>query len=118
MAIARRVGALVMVDGCQSIMHLPVDVQALGADFFVFSGHKLYGPSGIGVLWAREELLEKMPPYQGGGEMIRTVTFERSTWADLPYKFEAGTPPIAQAVGLGAAVDYVDGIGLDRIARP
>lgn len=115
-AIARRVGALVMVDGCQSIMHLPVDVQALGADFFVFSGHKLYGPSGIGVLWAREDLLERMPPYQGGGEMIRTVTFERSTWADLPYKFEAGTPPIAQAIGLGAAVDYVDAIGLDRIA--
>ncbi|NBB82860.1 MAG: aminotransferase class V-fold PLP-dependent enzyme, partial [Alphaproteobacteria bacterium] len=115
-AIARKVGALVMIDGCQSIMHLPVDVQELGADFYVFSGHKVYGPSGIGVLWAREDLLEAMPPYQGGGEMIRSVSFERSTWADLPYKFEAGTPPIAQAVGLGAALDYVGAIGLDRIA--
>ncbi len=108
-------GALCLVDGAQSVSHLPVDVQDLGCDFYAFSGHKLFGPTGIGVLWAREELLEAMPPYQGGGEMIREVSFERSTWAELPYKFEAGTPHIVGAIGLGAAIDYVNGIGLAAI---
>ena len=104
---AHAVGAKVLVDGCQGIVHEPVDVQALGCDFYVFSGHKLYGPNAIGVLWARRELLDAMPPYQGGGEMIATVTFERSTWAEPPAKFEAGTPPIVPAIGLGAAIDYI-----------
>ncbi|MBE9558007.1 MAG: cysteine desulfurase [Proteobacteria bacterium] len=108
-------GAKVLLDGAQAVTHIPVDVQALDCDFYVFSGHKLYGPSGIGVLYGKEELLEAMPPYMGGGEMIRSVTFEKAEWADLPYKFEAGTPAIAQAVGLGAAVDYVTGLGLDAI---
>ena len=96
---------------------MPVDVQALDCDFYVFTGHKLYGPTGIGVLYGREALLESMPPYQGGGDMIRSVTFEKTTYADLPNKFEAGTPHIAGAVGLGAAVDYVSGIGFDKITR-
>jgi cysteine desulfurase / selenocysteine lyase len=108
-------GAKVLVDGCQAVPHMPVDVQALDADFYVFSGHKLYGPSGIGVLYGKADLLEAMRPYQGGGEMINTVTFEESTYAELPYKFEAGTPNIAGAIALGAAVDYVTGIGLERI---
>ena len=95
--------------------HFPVDVQALGCDFYVFSGHKLYGPSGIGVLYGREELLNAMPPFMGGGDMISSVTFEKSTWAKLPHKFEAGTPAIAQAIGLGAAIEYVNGLGLDAI---
>jgi cysteine desulfurase / selenocysteine lyase len=107
----------VLLDGAQSAPHLPVDVQDLGCDFFVFSGHKLLGPTGIGVLYGRESLLERMPPYQGGGGMIETVTVERSTWAPLPAKFEAGTPMIAQAIGLGAAVDYVGEIGLAAIAQ-
>ena len=94
--------------------HMPVDVQALGADFYVFTGHKLYGPTGIGVLYGREAVLDAMPPFLGGGDMIRTVTFEGSTWNDLPYKFEAGTPHIAGAIGLGAAIDYVRG---DRLRR-
>ncbi len=110
-------GALCLVDGAQSVSHLPVDVQELGCDFYAFSGHKLFGPTGIGVLWAREALLEAMPPYQGGGEMIREVSFQRSTWADLPYKFEAGTPHIVGAIGLGAAIDYVTAIGLQAIAE-
>jgi cysteine desulfurase/selenocysteine lyase len=93
-----------------------VDVQALGCDFYAFSGHKLYGPSGIGVLWGREALLEAMPPWQGGGEMIRTVSFEGTSFADLPAKFEAGTPAIAQAIAFRAAIDYVNTVGLDRIA--
>ncbi len=108
-------GALCLVDGAQSVSHMAVDVQDLGCDFFAFSGHKLFGPTGIGVLWAREELLEAMPPYQGGGEMIREVSFERSSWADLPYKFEAGTPHIVGAIGLGAAIDYVTAVGLAAI---
>ncbi len=115
-ALARARGIPVLVDGAQGAPHLGVDVQALGADFYVFSGHKVYGPTGIGVLWARRELLEAMPPWQGGGDMIRTVTFERSTWNELPYKFEAGTPDIAGAVGLAAALDYVVAIGLPAIA--
>jgi cysteine desulfurase/selenocysteine lyase len=112
--LAHKVGAKVLVDGCQGIVHEPVDVQAMGCDFYAFSGHKLYGPNGIGVLWARGELLDAMPPYQGGGEMIATVSFERSTWAEAPAKFEAGTPPIVPAIGLGAAVDYLT--ALDRAA--
>lgn len=105
--MAHAVGAKVLVDGCQGIVHEGVDVQAMGCDFYAFSGHKLYGPNAIGVLWGRRELLDAMPPYQGGGEMISTVTFERSTWAELPAKFEAGTPPIVPAIGLGAAIDYL-----------
>jgi len=112
---AHAVGAKVLFDGCQAVPHLPVDVQALGADFYVFSGHKLYGPTGIGVLYAREEILSGMPPYQGGGEMIRSVTFEKTTFADIPLRFEAGTPHIAGAIGLAAAIDYVEGIGREAM---
>ena len=109
-------GAVLLVDGAQGIVHLPVDVQALDVDFYAFSGHKLYGPSGIGVLYGKEALLDAMPPYQGGGGMIGTVSIANTSWADLPDKFEAGTPPIAQAVGLGAAIDYLNGIGMAAIA--
>jgi cysteine desulfurase/selenocysteine lyase len=112
--LAHGVGAKLLLDGCQGIVHQHVDVRALGCDFYAFSGHKLYGPTGIGILWAREELLEAMPPYQGGGDMIDTVTFAKTTWAPPPAKFEAGTPPIAEAIGLGAAVDYLNSI--DRAA--
>jgi len=105
-AAARTVGARVLLDGAQAVSHLPVDVQALGCDFYVFSGHKLFAPTGTGVLWAKRELLEAMPPWHGGGEMIATVTFEKSTWNELPYKFEAGTPHIAGNIGLGAAIDW------------
>ena len=115
-ALARRRDVPVLIDGSQAVYHMPVDVQALGCDFYVCTGHKLYGPTGIGVLYGREALLERMPPYQGGGDMIRSVTFEQTTYADLPHKFEAGTPHIAGAVGLGAAVDYVQRIGLDAVA--
>jgi cysteine desulfurase/selenocysteine lyase len=108
-------GALVLVDGCQAVPHMAVNVRAMDADFYVFSGHKLYGPSGIGVLYGKQDLLDAMPPYQGGGEMIDTVTFEKTTYAPLPFKFEAGTPHIAGAIALGAAVDYVGAIGLERI---
>lgn len=114
--MAHDVGAKVLLDGAQAVTHLSVDVRDLDCDFYAFSGHKLYGPSGIGVLYGKEELLDAMPPYMGGGEMIRSVTFGKSEWADLPYKFEAGTPAIAQAVGLGAAIDYVTGLGMDNIA--
>ncbi|MBT5265104.1 MAG: cysteine desulfurase [Rhodospirillaceae bacterium] len=113
--IARDAGAISLIDGAQGIVHLPIDVQDIGCDFYAFSGHKLYGPSGIGVLYGREELLNEMPPYQGGGDMIETVTFEKTTWADLPHKFEAGTPPITQAIALGAAIDYVRDIGIEAI---
>ena len=113
--LAHAAGAKVLLDGAQAAAHQVVDVRDIGCDFYVFSGHKMYGPSGIGVLYARHELLEEMPPYQGGGEMIGTVSFEKSTWARPPHKFEAGTPAIAQAIGLGAAIDYVTNIGLDRI---
>jgi cysteine desulfurase / selenocysteine lyase len=115
MAHAR--GIPVLVDGAQAVARMRVDVQELGADFYAFSGHKLYGPTGIGVLYGREELLEKMPPYQGGGDMIRSVTFEKTTFNVLPYKFEAGTPNIAGGIGLGAALDYVQGVGLENIQR-
>ena len=113
---AHEAGAVVLVDGAQSVAHGPIDVQSLGCDFFAFSGHKLYGPTGIGVLYGREALLEAMPPWQGGGDMIRTVSFEGSTWNALPYKFEAGTPHIAGVVGLGAAIDYLEAIGLHAIS--
>lgn len=113
--LAHAAGAKVLFDGCQSVTHLPVDVQEMGCDFYVFSGHKLYGPTGIGVLYAREELLDAMPPFMGGGDMIASVTFEKTTWAKLPHKFEAGTPAIAQAIGLGAAIDYVNSLGLEQI---
>ncbi len=112
---AHEVGAVVLVDGAQAAPHLPVDVQAIGCDFYALSGHKMCGPTGVGALYGRKELLEAMPPFLGGGEMIRTVTFERTTFNDVPYKFEAGTPPIAQAVGLGVAVDYLTKIGIERI---
>jgi len=114
--VARQAGACVLIDGAQAAYHMPVDVAALGADFYVLTGHKLYGPTGIGVLYGREAVLDAMPPFLGGGDMIASVTFERSTWNELPYKFEAGTPNIAGAVGLGAAIDYVQSIGLDAIA--
>ena len=114
--LAHARGIPVMVDAAQSIPHLPVDVQALGADFLTFSGHKMYGPTGIGVLWGRADLLNEMPPYQSGGEMIRSVTFEETIYNVLPHKFEAGTPDIAGAIGLGAAVEYLEAIGMDRIA--
>ena len=109
-------GSLVLVDGAQGAPHIRIDVQALGCDFYAFSGHKVYGPTGIGVLWGREALLEAMPPWQGGGDMILSVSFEKTTYNALPYKFEAGTPNIAGVVGLAAALDYVSGIGLDAIA--
>ena len=114
-AMARARDIPVLIDGSQAVYHMPVDVQALGCDFYVCTGHKLYGPTGIGVLYGREALLEQMPPYQGGGDMIRSVTFEKTTYADLPHKFEAGTPHIAGAVGLGAAVDYIQGIGFEAL---
>jgi cysteine desulfurase/selenocysteine lyase len=113
--LAHAAGATVLIDGSQAAYHLPLDLAALGADFYVFTGHKLYGPTGIGVLYGREAILEAMPPFMGGGDMIRTVTFEGSTWNDLPYKFEAGTPDISGAIALGTAVDYVRGIGFDGI---
>jgi cysteine desulfurase/selenocysteine lyase len=116
-ARARAWGARVLVDGSQAAYHLPVDVRALGCDFYAISGHKLYGPTGIGVLWGRAELLETMPPFLGGGDMIARVTWERTTYNVIPHRFEAGTPHIAGAVGLGAAVDYVTAIGFDRIQR-
>ncbi|MCG3202296.1 MAG: Cysteine desulfurase [Gammaproteobacteria bacterium] len=106
----------VLLDGAQAVAHMPVDVQALDCDFYAFSGHKIFGPTGTGVLYGREELLENMPPYQGGGDMIRTVSFENTTYADLPAKFEAGTPNIAGGIGLGAAIDYVQTVGLQRMA--
>ena len=109
-------GARVLIDGCQAVPHSRVDVQELDCDFYVFSGHKLYGPSGIGVLYGKEELLHKMPPYQGGGDMIESVTFEKTDFADPPQRFEAGTPNIAGVIGLGAAVDYVLSVGFDKIA--
>jgi cysteine desulfurase/selenocysteine lyase len=106
----------VLVDGAQAIPHMVVDVQDLDCDFYVFSGHKLYAPAGVGVLYGKQALLEAMPPYQGGGDMIRTVTFEKTTYAGLPHKFEAGTPAIADVIGLGAAIDYLNVIGMDAIA--
>ena len=114
--LAHARGALVLDDGCQGATHMPVDVQALGCDFYVFSSHKLYGPTGIGVLWGRAEILDRMPPWQGGGDMIESVTFEKTTFQDPPLRFEAGTPAIIEGIGFGAAIDYVQAIGMDRIA--
>ncbi len=114
---ARAVGAVSLVDACQYVPHLPTDVVELGADFVAFSGHKMCGPTGVGVLWGREELLEAMPPFLGGGEMIRDVRLDGFTTNDLPWKFEAGTPPIAEIIGLGAAVEYLEGLGMDRVRR-
>ncbi len=114
MAHAR--GALVMVDGAQAAAHVRLDMQQLDCDFYAFSSHKIYGPTGVGVLYGKADLLESMPPYQGGGDMISTVTFEKTTWNRLPHKFEAGTPDIAGVIGLGAALDYLHGVGLDRAA--
>ncbi len=113
---AHAAGARVLVDGAQAVAHVAVDVAALGCDFFVFSGHKLYGPTGIGVLYGKKELLTAMPPYQGGGDMILQVTFEKTTYNQIPYKFEAGTPHISGAIGLGAAIDFVQSVGLENIA--
>jgi cysteine desulfurase/selenocysteine lyase len=113
--LARQQGAVTLIDGAQAAPHMAVDVQDLDCDFYAFSGHKLFGPTGIGVLYGREQLLEEMPPYEGGGDMIKMVSFEKTLYNDLPYKFEAGTPHIAGGIGLGAAVDYVESVGLDAI---
>ena len=113
--LAHAAGALVLVDACQSLPHQPVDVARLGCDFLVGSSHKLCGPTGMGFLWAREEILEAMPPFLGGGEMIQDVFLDGSTWADLPHKFEAGTPAIGEAIGMGAAIDYLQALGMERI---
>lgn len=113
--MAHSAGAKILVDGAQAAGHLPLDMQELGVDFYVFSGHKIYGPTGVGILYGREELLEAMPPYQGGGDMIETVTFEKTTYNVLPLKFEAGTPMIAEVIGLGAAIDFLTFIGLEKI---
>lgn len=115
-ALAHQVGAKVLVDGAQSVAHMPVDVRDLNCDFFAFSGHKMYGPTGIGVLYAKESILEAMPPYQAGGDMIYSVTFDKTEYNVLPYKFEAGTPHIAGAIGLGAAVDFINQVGREAIA--
>lgn len=115
-AMAHAHGAKVLFDGSQAVVHRRVDVQALDADFYVFTGHKLYGPTGIGAMYAKRELLERMPPFMGGGDMIGSVSFEHSTWAEIPHKFEAGTPPIIEAIGLGVAIDWVEAIGYDAIA--
>jgi cysteine desulfurase/selenocysteine lyase len=114
-AAAHAAGAITVVDAAQSVPHLPVDVQELGCDFLAFSGHKMCGPTGIGILYGKRELLEEMPPFLGGGDMIRRVRLEGSTWNELPWKFEAGTPSIAEGIGLGAAVDYLDEIGMDQV---
>ena len=115
-AAAHEMGAQVLVDGAQSVPHIPVNVQDLDVDFYAYSGHKMCGPTGIGLLWARRELLQHMPPFMGGGEMIREVTLERSRWNELPYKFEAGTPAIAEAIGLGAAATFLMDLGLHNVA--
>ena len=114
--IAHDHGIPVLVDGAQSVPHMPVDVRALDADFYCFSGHKVYGPTGIGVLYGKREWLDRLPPYQGGGEMIGTVSFERTTFNQTPYKFEAGTPNYVGATGLAAALEYVEKIGMNNIA--
>src|ERR1700730_1686125 len=112
---AHRAGALVLIDGAQAVAHMPVDVRDLGVDFYAFSGHKMCGPTGIGVLWARRALLEAMPPFLGGGDMIKRVSLKEASWNDLPWKFEAGTPSVAEGIGLGAAVDYLSGLGMDAV---
>jgi len=114
--LAHEAGAVIVVDGAQGISHQVVDVQALGADFYAFSSHKMFGPTGVGILYGRSDLLKAMPPYQGGGDMIRRVTFEKTTYQDPPHRFEAGTPSIVEVVGLGAAIDWITAVGLDNIA--
>jgi cysteine desulfurase/selenocysteine lyase len=114
-AMARTVGATVLIDGSQAAYHMAVDVQALDPDFYVFTGHKVYGPTGIGVLYGRESILAAMPPFLGGGDMISSVTFEKSEWNELPYKFEAGTPNIADAIALGTAIEFIRSVGFDEI---
>jgi cysteine desulfurase/selenocysteine lyase len=114
---AHRAGALVLLDGAQAVPHLPVDVTALGADFYAFSGHKMLGPTGIGVLHGRREVLERLEPAWGGGEMIKEVWIDRAQWNDLPWRFEPGTPPIAESVGLHAAIEYLEKIGMERVAE-
>ena len=113
--MAHSYGTPVLLDGAQAVPHMPVDMQDLDCDFYVFSGHKLFGPTGIGILYGKESYLESMPPFLGGGDMIKSVTFERTIYNDLPYKFEGGTPDISGAIGLGAAIDYVNGLGFDKI---
>src|SRR5207302_7187576 len=115
--MAHRCGAAVVVDGAQAAPHLKIDVQALDCDFYTFSGHKVFGPLGIGVLYGKAALLDAMPPYQGGGDMISSVTFEKTTYNKLPFKFEAGTPDVSGAIGLGVAIQYMNSIGIDRIAE-
>ncbi|WP_240704860.1 cysteine desulfurase [Croceicoccus sediminis] len=115
--LARSVGAKLLLDGCQAVPRTKVDVKSLDCDFYVFSAHKIYGPTGIGALWAKKDILDAMPPYQGGGAMIDRVTFAKTTWADAPQRFEAGTPAITEAIAFAAAVDYVEGIGIEQIAR-
>jgi len=114
--LAHAQGVPVLVDAAQSAYHIPIDVQELGCDFLVLSGHKLYGPTGIGILYGKRSFLEAMPPWQGGGDMILTVSFEKTTYNEIPYKFEAGTPHIAGAIGLGAAIDYLNALGMDNLA--
>jgi len=116
-AKAREVGALTFLDACQAVPHLPVDVQALGVDFVAFSGHKMLGPTGIGTLWGRKDLLDVLPPVVFGGGSIKTVTMEATTWLDAPHRFESGSQPVAQAVGLGAAAEYLMAFGMDNVAR-
>jgi cysteine desulfurase/selenocysteine lyase len=116
-AQAHAAGAVVLIDGAQSVPHMPVDVQALDADFYCFSGHKMLGPTGIGVLYGKRDLLEAMPPFMGGGDMIRTVGLREASWNDLPWKFEAGTPAIAEAIGLGAAIDYLNALGMEHVRQ-
>ena len=115
--IAHAHGVPVLVDGAQAVAHMPVDVQALGCDFYCFSGHKMYAPMGVGVMYGREEILGELPPYQGGGEMIKDVTFERTTYNELPFRFEAGTPSVGDVLGLGAAIDFMEEQGIDNISR-
>lgn len=115
-AIAHANGAKILVDGAQAVAHMKVDVQAIGCDFYCFSGHKMYAPMGVGVMYGREELLDELPPYQGGGEMIKDVTFERTTYNELPFKFEAGTPSVGDVLGLGSALDFIESVGIEQIA--
>lgn len=115
--LAHEYGALTLIDGCQAVMHMPVDVRALDADFYIFTAHKLYGPTGLGVLYGKHKILQTMPPYQGGGDMIASVSFDKTIYKDAPHRFEAGTPPIVEVIGLGAALEYVSTIGLNRIER-
>ena len=115
--IAHKHGAMMLVDGAQAVAHMTVDVQDIGCDFYCFSGHKMYAPMGVGVMYGREEVLDELPPYQGGGEMIQDVTFEKTTYNELPFKFEAGTPSVGDVLGLGAAIDFIKGVGIANIAR-